>query len=100
MTRRIPKRRYGLGSGELSDPEAIEALEARQLRHARLTAAKPSESFAELLERKQSQGQSAPERPVQPQGGRDPLLGLSPNQDPSLANRPSGKRSGRVILKG
>lgn len=100
LMRRIQGRRWSLG-GELgADPEYIEELEARRARHDRLTRGAPKQRFAALLKERMGGDPPADEEEAPQQGARDPLLGLDPNQDASLANRPQGRRSGRVIVKG
>jgi hypothetical protein len=105
MSRRIEARPSKVGAGEGADPEAIADLEARREKHERLTRGKPVRTFGEVLRARL--GPTSTEDPAadatepKPEkGAKDPLLGLDPGQDASLANRPAGRRSGRVIVKG
>lgn len=105
MSRRIEPRRQRVGSGHQNEPEAIAALEERREKHERVTRGKPARAFGEVLNQRLRGAEAEVEAPVEEEarparGARDPLLGLDPNQDASLANRPAGKRSGRVIVKG
>ncbi len=103
MSRRIQPRRWRLGSDGGVVPEDIEALEERRDKHARLTQ-RPARSFAEVLQARIQTDRPEPdddrEDAEDPSGARDPLLGLSPRQSVGLANPASGRRSGRVIVKG
>ena len=104
MTRRINPRRWRVGSDGGLEPEDIEALEHRREKHARLTQ-RPARPFGEVLKDrlKADRPEADDEQSLEDDntaGARDPLLGLDPNQNASLANPGAGRRSGRVIVKG
>lgn len=101
----------------MNQPEVLEELETRRALHERITRGKPARPFADLLEEKMrgkkrdggggdeggdkdgNEDQADSAEPEQ-KGARDPLLGLAPNQDPSIANPGKGRRGGKVIVKG
>ncbi len=96
--------RYGLesGSGMMNTPEHLEELEERRAEHAKVTRGKAKVAFADLLKKKLNpEGEDEEEEPEEEEeaGGRDPLLGLSPQQDPDLGRGKKG-RAGKVIVKG
>ena len=97
--------RYGLesGSGMMNTPEQLKELEERRAEHAKLTRGKAKVDFADLLKKKLSPDEDSDaedaEEDEEETGGRDPLLGLSPNQDPDLGRGKKG-RAGKVIVKG
>lgn len=106
MSKRIVGR-YGLesGSGMKNSPEQLQELEERREAHAKVTRAKPKVAFGELLAKKlrpedEGKGEEpAEEEEAEEEGARDPLLGLSPRQDPDLGRGKKG-RAGKVIVKG
>lgn len=112
MRDKIHGRNFMIGSGQMNQPERIEALETRRAQHERLTRGKPAKPFGEVLDEKlkrrnkrdqdgdePKQGdQESEEQPKK--GARDPHLGLTPSQKPSIANPAQGRRSGKVIVKG
>lgn len=102
--RRIERQPYRIGSGNNADPEAIEELQERRDKHERLTRGKPVRAFGSVLkDRMKKLRGDQPEEEAEDEnkrGARDPLLGLDPNQDSAIANRPEGKRAGKVIVKG
>lgn len=106
MSKRIVGR-YGMesGSGMMNTPEQLQELEERRAEHAKATKGKPKVAFGELLAKKlkpegdedEKEGEESEE--PEEDGARDPLLGLSPQQDPDLGRGKKG-RAGKVILKG
>lgn len=96
------RRRVGQFDGE--QVEEIEELRKRQEKHERLTRGKPKRGFGDVLKDRMNRDrpeEDEDEEVVLPaKGAKDPLLGLDPNQDSAIANRPSGKRAGKVIVKG
>ncbi len=52
--KRIVPRKSRVGTGELHEPEAIQALEERRARHARAIQGPPKRSFDTVLEAKRS----------------------------------------------
>ena len=104
MSRRIQPRPYRVGTGENGEPEAIEELLNRREKHERLTRGAPSRAFGEVLKNRRAALRGESKEPDEEEaaetGARDPLLGLVPGQNSTLVNRPSGRRSGQVILKG
>ncbi|MEL7370819.1 MAG: hypothetical protein AAFN74_18000 [Myxococcota bacterium] len=102
MSRRIQARRWQVGSEGGLDPEDIEALEQRREKHARMMQ-KPARPFGEILRdriKADSPEQEEESEAEADKGAKDPLLGLAPNQNAKLANTTTGRRSGRVIVKG
>jgi hypothetical protein len=107
---KIHGRNHMVGSGQMNQPERIEALETRRAQHERLTRGKPSKPFSELLDeklkkrRQQEEGEGDEkdenEKEDEKKGAIDPHLGLVPGQSTSIANRAKGRRSGKVIVKG
>lgn len=108
VSRRIERRPYRVGSGEVGDPIAVDALLQRCEKHDRLTRNAPARTFGEVLEQRAEALRAGPaggEEEGSPEvaGVEDPLLGLGLGQDRSTANRssrPSGWRSGKVIVRG
>ena len=103
MSRRISPRRWRVGSDGGLDPEDVDALEQRREKHERMMQ-RPARAFGDVLkdrlkaDRPETDEQDGDDK--EEPGARDPLLGLDPNQNARLANRSSGRRSGRVIVKG
>jgi hypothetical protein len=96
--------RYGLesGSGMMNSPEQLKELEERRDAHARIIRGKPKVAFGDLLKKKMKPEDEKPEEEEEEEaeeGGKDPLLGLSPQQDPDLGRGKKG-RAGKVIVKG
>ncbi len=103
VNRRIETRRRRVGQYDGDQVDEIEELRKRQEKHERLTRGKPKRGFGDVL--KDRMKRDAPEEEEEEVqlpawGAKDPLLGLDPNQDSAIANRPSGKRAGKVIVKG
>lgn len=96
------RRRVGQYDGE--DSDYIDELRARQEKHERLTRGQPKKGFGDVLKdrmkRDRPEEEEEEETAEPTMGARDPLLGLDPNQDSAIANRPEGKRAGKVIVKG
>ncbi|MEQ8272682.1 MAG: hypothetical protein RMA76_41455 [Deltaproteobacteria bacterium] len=104
MTRRIEMRRRRVGDWDGDQVDEIDELQKRQEKHERLTRGRPRKGFGDVLKDRMARArpeedEEAEETPL-PRGAKDPLLGLDPNQDSAIANRPSGKRAGKVIVKG
>jgi hypothetical protein len=106
---KIHGRNHLIGSGQMNQPERLEALEARRAQHERLTRGKPAKPFSELLDeklkkrRREERGDEDEEKENEEEeekGAKDPHLGLVPGQSSSIANRGKGRRSGKVIVKG
>lgn len=104
VTPRIHRRPYRVGAGESGEPEAIEELLQRREKHERLTRGAPSRAFGDVLKQRQKvlhgEEDDEEEAAADEAGAKDPLLGLDPGQSSALSNRPSGRRSGQVIVKG
>ena len=101
MSRKLHRRNPNVGKGDYSDPLAIEELRKRQEKHERLTRGKPKQSFSSVLRRRMGKDDAEPEEEEQMEkGAKQPLLGLDPAQDASIANHPEGRNSGMVIVKG
>jgi len=99
MSGRIDRRRGFAGTGMKTDHEFVSELEERRALHDRLTRGKPERSFGDILDEKMH-GKPTPEEPEEEpeKGAKEPHVGLSPGQSPSLAQ---GKgRAARVIVKG
>lgn len=99
MTGKIERRRSWTGTGMQGTPEHIEELEQRRSIHERLIAGKPARPFSAILADKISAARATPEPEpeAESRGAREPHVGLSPAQDPELAQS-KGRR--KVIVKG
>src|SRR5215831_17280740 len=106
---KIHGRNHLIGSGQMNQPERIEALEARRAQHERLTRGKPTKPFSELLDEKMNKhnreekgegSEDETEDEAEEKGAKDPHLGLVPGQSSAIANPAKGRRSGKVIVKG
>lgn len=103
MSRRIELRRRRVGDYTGDEADEIDQLRTRQEKHERLTRGPPKRGFGDVLKdrlRRDKPDEEEEEVVVQERGAKDPLLGLDPNQDSAIANRPAGKRAGKVIVKG
>ena len=103
VSRRIELRRRRVGEYDGDDTEYIDELRKRQEKHERLTRGKPQRGFGDVLKDrlKRDKPEEEEEEVQEPtMGAKDPLLGLDPNQNSAIANRPAGKRAGKVIVKG
>jgi hypothetical protein len=103
VSRRIELRRRRVGQYDGEDTDYIDELRARQEKHERLTRGKPKKGFGDVLKDRLKRDRPEEEEEETPEptlGAKDPLLGLDPNQDSAIANRPAGKRAGKVIVKG
>ena len=102
-----------VGSGMMNTPERLAELEERRARHERLTRGKATKTFGEIFDEKmarhrkrdgedeeQREENEAAEGEAEEKGAKDPLLGLSPGQQPALANPSKDRRSAKFIVKG
>jgi hypothetical protein len=106
---KIHARNHLVGSGQMNHPDRLEELELRRAQHERATRGKPAKPFKDLLDekmkkqRQKDQGGQGEENKDdaddKQKGAIDPHMGLQVAQKPSIANK-SGRRSGKVIVKG